>query len=177
MNRGAWPATVYGVTKSWARSETEHACMSWAEGGIGNGREAGFRSPSLNPGVGLGPGLLLERTTLCPIDWTDSMGEIHWGCSSVTCGLLASLLEKAMAPHSSTLAWKIPWMEEPGALQTMGSWRVGHDRMTSLSLFTFLHWRRKRQPTPVFLPGESQRQGAWWAAVYGVAELDTTEAT
>ena len=36
-------------------------------------------------------------------------------------------LEKAMAPHSSTLAWKIPWMEEPGRLQSMGSLRVGHD--------------------------------------------------
>ena len=36
-------------------------------------------------------------------------------------------LEKEMAPHSSTLAWKIPWMEEPGTLQSMGSQRVGHD--------------------------------------------------
>ena len=61
-----------------------------------------------------------------------------------------------MAPHSSTLAWKIPWMEEPGRLQSMGSWRVGHDWATSLSLFTFMHWRKKWQPTPVFLPGESQ---------------------
>ena len=61
-----------------------------------------------------------------------------------------------MAPHSSTLAWKIPWMEEPGRLQSTGSWRVGHDWMTSLSLFTFMHCRRKWQPTPVFLPGESQ---------------------
>ena len=43
--------------------------------------------------------------------------------------------EKAMAPHSSTLAWKIPWMEEPGRLQSMGSLRVGHDWATSLSLF------------------------------------------
>ena len=42
-----------------------------------------------------------------------------------------------MAPHSSTLAWKIPWMEEPGGLQSMESLRVGHDRATSLSLFTF----------------------------------------
>ena len=63
--------------------------------------------------------------------------------------------EKAMAPHSSTLAWKIPWTEKPGRLQPMGSWRVGHDWVTSLSLFTFMHWRRKWQPTPVFLPGES----------------------
>ena len=64
-----------------------------------------------------------------------------------------------MATHSSTLAWKIPWTEEPGRLQSMGSWRVGHDGTTSLSLFTFMHWRRKWQPTPVFLPGESQGRG------------------
>ena len=68
--------------------------------------------------------------------------------------------EKAMAPHSSTLAWKIPWMEEPGRLQSIASWRVGHDWATSLSLFTFVHWRRKWQPTPVFLPGESQGRGS-----------------
>ena len=61
-----------------------------------------------------------------------------------------------MAPHSSTLAWKIPWTEEPGRLQSMGSLRVGHDWATSLSLFAFMHWGRKWQPTPVFLPGESQ---------------------
>ena len=65
-----------------------------------------------------------------------------------------------MATHSSTLAWKIPWAEEPGRLQSMGSRRVGHDRSTSLSLFTFMHWRRKWQPTPVFLPGESQGWGS-----------------
>ena len=65
-----------------------------------------------------------------------------------------------MAPHSSTLAWKIPWMEEPGGLQSMGSLRVRHDWATSLVLFTFMHWRRKWQPTPVFLPGESQGQGS-----------------
>ena len=64
--------------------------------------------------------------------------------------------EKAMATHSSTLAWEIPWTEEPGGLHSMGSRRVEHNWMTSLSLFTFMHWRRKWQPTPVFLPGESQ---------------------
>ena len=68
--------------------------------------------------------------------------------------------EKAMAPHSSTLAWKTPWMEEPGGLQSMGSLRVGHKWATSLSLFAFMHWRRKWQPTPVFLPWESQGQGS-----------------
>ena len=61
-----------------------------------------------------------------------------------------------MASHSSTLAWKIPWMEEPGRLQSMGLRRVGHDLATSLSLFTFMHWRRKWQATPGFFPGESQ---------------------
>ena len=56
-------------------------------------------------------------------------------------------LEKEMATHSSTLAWKIPWMEEPGGLQSVGSQRVRHDWATSLSVFTFMHWRRKRQPS------------------------------
>ena len=64
-----------------------------------------------------------------------------------------------MAPHSSTLAWKIPWTEEPGRLQSKGSLRVRHDWATSLSLFIFMHWRRKWQPSPVFLPGESQGRG------------------
>ena len=136
-------------------------------------------------------------------------------------------LEKEMAPHSSVLAWKIPWMEEPGRLQSMGSRRVWHDWVTSrslshigegngdplqcsclenpmdgrawkaavhgvaegrtwlsnftftfhfhfsLSLFTFMLWRRKWQPTPVFLPGESQGRGAWQAAVCGVAQSRT----
>ena len=50
---------------------------------------------------------------------------------------------------SNTLAWKIPWMEEPGGLQSMGWLTVRHDWATSLSLFTFMHWRRKWQPTPV----------------------------
>ena len=43
------------------------------------------------------------------------------------CSHLGNKMEKALAPHSSTLAWKIPWMEEPGRLQSMGSLRVRHD--------------------------------------------------
>ena len=86
--------------------------------------------------------------------------------------------EKAMAPHSSTLAWKIPWAEEPGGLQSMGSLRVGHDWATSLSLFTFMHWRRKWQPTPVFLPGEFQGRGSLVGChLWGRTELDMTEVT
>ena len=126
-----------------------------------------------------------------------------------------------MATHSSTLAWKIPWAEEPGRLQSMGSLRVGHNSATSLSLFTFMHRRRQWHPTPVPLPGKSHGRrslvgcspwghkesdmterlhfhfslpcigegngnplqcsclenprdgGAWWAAVYGVAQSQT----
>ena len=81
--------------------------------------------------------------------------------------------EEAMAPHSSILAWKLPWTEEPGRLQSMGSLRVGHDWVTSLSLFTFLHWRRKWQPTALFLLENPGDGGAWWAAVYGVAQSRT----
>ena len=83
-----------------------------------------------------------------------------------------------MATHSSTLAWKIPWAEEPGRLQSMGSQRVGYDWVTSLSLFTFMHWRRKWQPTPVFLRGESQGWGSLVGCrLRGRTELDVTEAT
>ena len=86
--------------------------------------------------------------------------------------------EKAMAPHSSPLAWKIPWTEEPGGLQSLGSLRVGHDWATSLSLFTSMRWRRKWQPTPVFLPGESQgRRSLVGCRLWGLTELATTEAT
>ena len=71
-----------------------------------------------------------------------------------------------------------PWTEEPGMLQSMRSLRVGHDWVTSLSLFTFMHWRRKRLPTPVFLPGESQGRGSLVGCrLWGRTELDTTEAT
>ena len=86
--------------------------------------------------------------------------------------------EKAMAPHSSTPAGKMPWMEEPGRLQSMGSLRVGHDWATLLSLFTFMHWKRKWQPTPVFLPGESQGRGSLVGCrPWGRTESDPTEAT
>ena len=92
--------------------------------------------------------------------------------------LVKNHAEKAMAPHSSTLAWQIPWMEEPGSLQSMGSLGVEHDWATSLSLFTFMHWRRKWQPTPVFLPGESQGRGSLVGChLWGHTESDTTEVT
>ena len=112
-----------------------------------------------------------------------TQGSTHVSCVSCIAGgfflpLIRVSPEKAMAPHSSTLAWKIPWMEEPGRLQSMGSLRVGHDRVTSLSLFTFMHWRRKWQPTPMFLPGESQGRGSLVGChLWGRTESDMTEAT
>ena len=123
---------------------------------------------------------LCSFITLCiigllPINLRVNYIDIHkitcwnfdWDCS-----------EKAMAPHSSTLAWKIPWVEEPGRLQSMGSLRVEHDWATSLSLFTFMRWRKKWQPTPVFLPWESQGWGSLVGChLWGHTESDTTEAT
>ena len=90
--------------------------------------------------------------------------------------------KKVMAPHSSTLAWKIPWTEEPGRLQSMGGKESDMTEQFHFHflLFTFMHWRRKWQPTPVFLPGilESQGQeGLVGCRLWGHRESDTTEAT
>ena len=98
--------------------------------------------------------------------------------SDINIAIPALYVEKAMAPHSSSLAWKIPWTEEPDGLQSMGSRRVGHNWATSLSLFTCMHWRRKWQPTPAFLPGESQGRGSLVGCrLWGRTESDTTEVT
>ena len=90
-------------------------------------------------------GTWIERTRKGQINQAFTNHELEFGTS----------LEKAMATHSSTLAWKIPWVEEPDRLKSMVSLRVRHDWATSLSLFTFMNWRRTWQPIPVFLPGES----------------------
>ena len=119
--------------------------------------------------------VLCDLWDLTSLTWDRTWDPLQYKCGGLTSGLqgnsliLYILTEKAMAPHSSTLAWKIPWTKEPGRLQSMGSLRVGHDWETSLSLFTFMHWRRKWQSTPVFLPGGSQGWGSR-AAVYGVAQ-------
>ena len=99
----------------------------------------------------------VAQSQLVSWDTVKSQSWVYLRVSRLTS--LGSILEKAMAPHSSTLAWKLPWTEKPGRLQSMGSLRVGHDWATSLSLFIFMHWRRKWPATPVFLPGESQGQG------------------
>ena len=96
--------------------------------------------------------------------------------------------EKAMATHSSTLAWKIPWTEEPGRLQSMGSQRVGHDWATSLSLFTFhalekemathssvLAWRISGMGEPGGLPSMgSHRVRHNWSNLVAAAAVSRT---
>ena len=114
--------------------------------------------------------------------WISSTGRhtlYHWATREalIIKTELGYLPEKAMAPHSGTLAWKIPLTEKPGTLRSMGSLRVGHNWATSLSLFTFMDWRRKWQPTPVFLPGKSQGRGSlvgchlWGCTESGMAEV------
>ena len=118
---------------------------------------------------------------------TKRKGLWDWALSSWDLMLSQGRVEKAMAPHSSTLAWKIPWMEEPGRLQCMGSQRFRQDWATSLSLFTFMHWKRKWQPTPVFLPGVpgmgepgglqstgSHRVGQDWSNLVAAAAAEST---
>ena len=83
--------------------------------------------------------------------------------------LLIQAVEKVMAPHSSTLAWKIPWMEEPGSLQSMGSLRVGHDWVTSLSHIG----EGNGNPLQCSCLENPRDEGAWWAAVYGVTQSQT----
>ena len=102
--------------------------------------------------------------TLCdPMDFA-----AHW----------APLRRRWWHPTPVLLPGKISWTEEPGRLQSMRSQRIGHDRLTSLSFFILMHCRRKCQPTPVFLPGESQGQGSLvGCCLWDRTESDTTEVT
>ena len=100
-------------------------------------------------------------------------GSIIWLRNFYSQSILKDILvlqtEKVMAPHSSTLAWKIPWMEEPGRLQSMGSRRVGHDWATSLSCIG----EGNGNPLQCSCLENPRDGGAWWAAVYGVAQSRT----
>ena len=75
-----------------------------------------------------------------------------------------------MATHSNTLAWKIPWMQEPGRLQYMGSLRVGHDWVTSLSISLACIGEGNGNPLQCSCLENPRDRGAWWAAIYGVAQ-------
>ena len=163
MYREAWCAAVHQVTKS---DMTEQ--LNWTESTF---------SPKVHSKYLELDCLFIISVIISHLGNNSfSQAIISKGSRNQRANLMCS--EKAMAPHSSTLAWKIPWTEEPGRLQSMGSLGVGYDWATSFSLFTFMHWRRKWQPTPVFLPGESQGPGSLvGCCLWGCTESDTTEAT
>ena len=78
-----------------------------------------------------------------------------------------------MAPHSSTLAWKIPWMEEPGSLQSMGSLRVRHDEQLHFQFSLSCTGEGNGNPLQCSCLENPRDGGAWWAAIYGVAQSRT----
>ena len=167
IDEGAWWAAVHGVAKSRTQLSdfpfTFHFHVLEKEMATHSSVLA-WRIPRTGETGGL-PSLGSHRVGY---DWSDL----------AAAAAAVPSTEKAIAPHSSTLAWKIPLMEEPRGLQSVGSQRVGHHWATSLWLFTFMHWRRKWQHTPVLLPGESQ---GWWSLVgchlWGRTESEMTEVT
>ena len=168
MDRGDWQATVHRVAKSQTRLNEltgmhtipHSRSKNWIVPFWRNIRKKCYFLP-----------ILFYFLILCPLRRAYTTQERTKAC-------VRKEWEKALATHSSILVWKILWTEEPGRLQSMGLRRVGHNRVTSLSLFTFMHWRRKWQPTPVFLPGESQGQGSLvGCSPWGRTESDMTEMT
>ena len=117
---------------------------------------------------------ILEWVAISSIRGSSQRGE--WTCIScigrqILYRLATGEAKKAMATHSSTLAWKIPWTEEPGRLQSMGSPRVRHDWVTSLSLSCIGEGNGNQLQCSCL---ENPRDGgAWWAAVYGVPQSQT----
>ena len=162
MDREAWWATVHRVAKSPTQLNTHTQWISWAfcTHLICKWRQCDFFLTNLDAFDFFTCWTALARTSNTVSNRNDKSGHSYLapdvkGKRSVFYHRYNVSSEKAMAPHSSTLAWKIPWTEEPVRLQSMESLRVGHDWATSLSLFTFMHWRRKWQPTPVLLLGKS----------------------
>ena len=78
-----------------------------------------------------------------------------------------------MAPHSSTLAWEVPWMEEPGRLQSMGSLRVGHNGALHFHFSLSCIGEGNGNPLQCSFLENPRDGGAWWAAIYGVAQSQT----
>ena len=160
MNGGAWWAAVHGVLESQTRLK---------------------RLSSSNRHLWIIPG------SFFPLPWQRSVAVteyVAWSLVYLLSGPLRNTLwtplelrytreqqEKATAPHSSTLAWKIPWMEEPGRLHSMGSLWVGHDWATSLSLLCI--GEGNGNPLQCSCLENPRDGGAWRAAVYRVAESRT----
>ena len=137
-----WLCTEQLKHKSEMRLEGEFRWWRYSKIGVGMRTKeiAKLKHGLLDSSDGMQASIVPEEK--CMNGWN------NWGES------IAVIKSMLLLSHFSRV--KIPWTEEPGELQSMGSLRVGHDWVTSLSLFTFMHWRRKWQPTPVFLPGESQ---------------------
>ena len=150
------------------------------------------------------PGELTCRTLtpypFCSLDsWKKESPKEDWDIHHVDKSLFPISLIRGITHlfiHSTNIYWVLTMYHMEKAMATPllpgksqggrrlvgcsppGSPRVGHDWATSLSLFTFMHWRRKRQPTPVFLPGESQGQRSLVGChLWGRTESDTTEVT
>ena len=175
-NEKVWK--IVRIAKMW------HRDTKWAN-------VIGQKAPTdlLHTGLPQTFNLIKKKCSTCTsVKWST----IKWGLSvlywrnknqtRILCLCLQLVIHKTiwvpLHAYTSTLAWKIPWMEEPGRLQSMGSLTVRHKWATSLSLFTFTHWRRKWQPTPVLLPGESQgRRSLVGCRLWGRTEWDTTVAT
>ena len=154
---GAWWAAVYGVAQSRTRLKRLSSSSSSTGPISSNIGDWDFS-------------LWIWEDIIQPITaflWVVYLGVNDW-----------SLDKRQWHPTPVLLPGKIPWMDEPGRLQSMRSLRVRNDWATSLSLFTFLHWKRKWQLIPVFLPGESQGRGSLvGCCLWGRTESDTTEAT
>ena len=111
-----------------------------------------------------------------PGPWENCLPQ-NWSLVPETLGTAALVYGEGDGTPLQYSCLENPWTEEPGRLQSMGSLRVGYDWVTWLSFFTFMPWRRKWQPTPVFLPGESQGWGSLVGCrLWGRTESDTTEA-
>ena len=112
-----------------------------------------------------------QRTNTFSFQKTSQISFSSLFCPFLLKPLLSLTSEQAMAPHSNTLAWKIPWTEEPGRLQSMGSLRVGHNWVTSLSLSCI--GEGNGNPLQCSCLENPRDGGAWWAAIYGVAQSRT----
>ena len=119
MDRETWCAAVHGVAKSWTWLSDWTELKKVSDTDV-RGKQGNLLPLSL-------PSLVAQTVKLLPTTRETRVWSLGWEDS----------LEREMATHSSTLVWKIPWMEEHGRLQSMGSQRVGHNWVTSLTFFAF----------------------------------------
>ena len=108
------------------------------------------------------------------MSWKPSSPFVYPECHPTSRNCLCTFaVDKAMAPLSSTLAWKIPWTEEPGGLQSTGSLRVGHDEWLHFHFSLSCIGEGNGNPLQYSCLESPRDGGAWWAAVYGVTQSRT----